>query len=231
MDFSEVVRKRRMVRHYTDQPLEPDVVERVLANALRAPSAGFSQGFAFLVLTAEVDRARFWPFVPTRVENTPTMQLAPLVVVPLAHKGTYLERYAEPDKGWEDRAEAHWPAPYWYIDTGMAALMMLLTAVDEGLGACFFGIMPDNLQPFKDEFGVPDDYAPIGALTVGYRADDEPAPDRERLAARRRPPTELMHRGNWGQHLVVGVESVVEGAPGAGARDDLDSTSDRVATE
>jgi nitroreductase len=197
MEFTDVVRKRRMVRHYTDQPLAPEIVERVLANALRAPSAGFSQGFAFLVLTDAPDRARFWPFVPTRVENTPTMQLAPLVVVPLAHKATYLERYAEADKGWEDRAEAHWPAPYWFIDTGMAALMMLLTAVDEGLGACFFGIMPENLQPFKDEFGIPAEYAPVGALTVGYRSVDEPEPDRERLAERRRPATDLMHRGHW----------------------------------
>ncbi|HEY5032827.1 MAG TPA: nitroreductase family protein, partial [Actinomycetes bacterium] len=97
MEFSEVIRRRRMVRHYTDQPLAPDVVERVLASALRAPSAGFSQGWAFLALTDAGDRARFWPHVPTRVDATPTMQDAPLVVVPLAHKAAYLERYAEAD--------------------------------------------------------------------------------------------------------------------------------------
>lgn len=154
MEFSEVVRRRRMIRHYSSRALAPDVIERVLASALRAPSAGFSQGWAFLALTDPADRARFWPFVPTRVEQTPTMQDAPLVVVPLAHKAAYLERYAEPDKGWADRAEARWPAPYWYIDTGMAALLMLLTAVDEGLGACFFGIMPDHLDPFRDRKSV-----------------------------------------------------------------------------
>lgn len=161
MEFSEVVRRRRMIRHYSDKPLPPDVIERVLASALRAPSAGFSQGWAFLALTDPADRARFWPYVPTRVEKTPTMQNAPLVVVPLAHKAAYLERYAEPDKGWQDRAEARWPAPYWYIDTGMAALLMLLTAVDEGLGACFFGIMPEHLTPFRQEFGVPGEYDPM----------------------------------------------------------------------
>lgn len=100
MEFSEVVRRRRMVRHYSDKPLAPDVVERILSSALRAPSAGFSQGWAFLALTEPADRARFWPFVPTRAEKTPTMRDAPLVVVPLAHKAAYLERYAEPDKGW-----------------------------------------------------------------------------------------------------------------------------------
>ncbi len=187
-----------MVRHYTDQPLPPGVVDRVLRNALRAPSAGFSQGWAFLVLTEAADRARFWPFVPTRVEKTPTMQDAPLVVVPLAHKQAYLDRYAEPDKGWEDRAEARWPAPYWHIDTGMAALMILLTAVDEGLGACFFGIMPEHLEPFRAEFGIPAEYAPIGGITVGYRAPDLP-PQSARLAERRRGLEDVVHRGHWGR--------------------------------
>jgi len=199
MEFSEVVRRRRMVRHYTDEPLAPELVERVLANALRAPSAGFSQGWAFLALTEPEDRARFWPFVPTRVEQTPTMQQAPLVVVPLAHKAAYLARYAEPDKGWQDRAEAHWPAPYWFVDTGMAALMMLLTAVDEGLGACFFGIQPPFLQPFRDEFGIPEEYAPIGGITIGHRAPDLP-PQSARVDERRRGVEQVVHRGGWGQH-------------------------------
>jgi nitroreductase len=198
MEFAEVVRRRRMVREYTDQPLPPELIERILTNALRAPSAGFSQGWAFLVLTEAADRARFWPFVPTRVENSPTMQHAPLVVVPLAHKATYLERYAEPDKGWEDRAEARWPAPYWYIDTGMAALLMLLTAVDEGLGSCFFGLMPENLDPFRAEFGIPAAYAPIGGVVVGYRSPDL-SPQSPAVAERRRPLQDVMHRGHWGR--------------------------------
>jgi len=86
VEFPEVLRRRRMVRHYTDEPLSPEVVERVLDADLRAPSAGFSQGWAFLVLTEPADRERFWPFVPTRATQTPTMKDAPLVVVPLAHE-------------------------------------------------------------------------------------------------------------------------------------------------
>jgi nitroreductase len=199
VEFSEVVRRRRMIRHYSNRPLAPDVIERVLANALRAPSAGFAQGWAFLALTDSVDRARFWPFVPHRVENTPTMQNAPLVVVAMAHKDTYLDAYAKPGAPWPDRSESHWAAPYWYIDTGMAALLMLLTAVDEDLGACFFGIMPENLDPFRAEFGVPGDYDPIGAITVGYRADDLP-PQGSHIKDLRREAAQVMHRGQWGQH-------------------------------
>jgi nitroreductase len=199
VEFSEVVRRRRMIRHYSDRPLAPGVAERVLANALRAPSAGFAQGWAFLALTSAADRARFWPFVPDRVKGTPTMQKAPLVVVVLAHKDAYLDAYAQPGGPWPDRSELHWAAPYWFVDTGMAALMMLLTAVDEDLGACFFAIMPENLEPFKAEFGVPGEYHPIGAVTVGYRADDLP-PQSDRIRELRRDAADVVHHGQWGTH-------------------------------
>ena len=127
------------------------------------------------------------------------MQNAPLVVVALSHKDTYLDHYARPGAPWPDRSESHWAAPYWHIDTGMAALLMLLTAVDEELGACFFGIMPENIDPFRTEFGVPGDYHPIGAITVGYRADDLP-PQGSRSKVSRRDAAEVVHRGQWGQH-------------------------------
>ena len=74
------------------------------------------------------------------------MSRAPVVIVALSCKAAYLDRYAEPDKGWTDRDETRWPAPYWDIDTGMAALLVLLTAVDEGLGACFFGVPPERID-------------------------------------------------------------------------------------
>jgi nitroreductase len=199
VEFSEVIRRRRMIRHYSDRSLAPGVIERVLANALRAPSAGFTQGWAFLALTDAADRARFWPFVPDRVKGTPTMQDAPLVVVVLAHKDAYLDAYAQPGAPWPDRSESHWAAPYWFVDTGMAALMMLLTAVDEDLGACFFGIMTENLDPFRAEFAVPGEFHPIGAVTVGYRADDLP-PQSPRIKELRRDAADVVHRGQWGTH-------------------------------
>jgi nitroreductase len=198
MEYREVLRRRRMVRDYTDEPLDPEVVERILASALRAPSAGFSQGWEFLALTAPADRERFWPFVPTSLAPAPGLRKARLVVVPMADKQVYLARYAEPDKSWQDRAEEHWPVPYWHIDTGMAALLMMLTAIDEGLGSCFIGILPEHLPPFKAEFGIPDRLEPIGAVTVGHRPQDLPRQG-SAFSRRRRPREEIIHRGQWGR--------------------------------
>ncbi|GAB3817284.1 nitroreductase family protein [Micromonospora zhanjiangensis] len=200
MEFSEVVRRRRMVRDYDpDRPVPEAVVERLLDNALRAPSAGFTQGWAFLVLDAAADRELFWtatgPDGPATSRWLAGMRRAPLIVVPLANESAYLDRYAEPDKGWTDRDPARWPVPYWQIDTGFAALLMLLTVVDEGLGACFFGIPPDRTARFREAFGVPEAYDPIGAITIGYRAADRRSPS---LRRGRRTVDQVVHRGRWG---------------------------------
>lgn len=201
MEFRDVVRKRRMVRTYDpDRPVPPAIVEEILETALHSPSAGFSQGWGFLVLTEPADRELFWASTTPAGSAVPSrwlvgMRAAPLIIVPLSNKSAYLDRYAEADKGWTDRDENRWPVPYWHIDTGMASLLMLLTAVDRGLGGCFFGIPPERTGAFREAFGVPLDYTPIGAITVGYRArNDFRSPS---LKRGRRGVDEVVHRGRW----------------------------------
>jgi nitroreductase len=205
VEFAEVVRARRMVRNYDPERTVPAaVVDRLLDHAVRAPSAGFTQGWGFLVLESPADRDLFWATTSpvggassgSGVESNwlAGMRRAPLVIVPMSNRSAYLDRYAESDKGWTDRDADRWPVPYWDVDTGFAALLMLLTAVDEGLGACFFGIPPDRIAPFRQAYGVPTEFTPIGALTVGYRAEDRRSPS---LRRGRRGVDEVVHRGRW----------------------------------
>jgi nitroreductase len=207
MEFDEVIRRRRMVRHYDpDRPVPPEIVDKIVRHALRAPSAGFSQGWGFLVLTRPEDRALYWSSTTEgELGDAPTdaawkgdwltrMRTAPLIVVALSNKSVYLDRYAQADKGWTDRDEGHWPVPYWDIDTGFASLLMHLTAVNEGLGSCFIGLPVQTTQTFKAAFGVPEEYSPIGALTVGYRAPDKRSPS---LRRGHRPVDDVVHHGRW----------------------------------
>jgi nitroreductase len=187
-----------MVRRYdTTRPVPPEVADLIVRNGLRAPSAGFAQGFGFLVLDTPADVARFRE--AARPEKDPGRWFAarvdaPLLIVPHSHKDAYLDRYAQPDKGHTDRSDAWWAAPYWDIDTGFASLLMLLSAVDAGLSACFFGIPIDRIDAYRAAFGVPEQFTPIGAISVGY--SDEPPVD---ASHRRRPVTEMVYRGRWHQ--------------------------------
>jgi nitroreductase len=190
VEFSEVVRRRHMVRRFTDDPVPAGSLDRILHNAQRGPSAGFSQGQAFLVLTGE-DLKRFWEVAGAAGGDTVTS--APLVIVPMSSKRVYLDRYALPDKGWTDRDEKRWPVPFWHIDTGMAALLILQTVVDEGLGALYFGIVPEDVARFREAFGVPDDLEPIGAIAIGHNAEAAPRD----LRARRRPAEDVVRYGHW----------------------------------
>jgi nitroreductase len=192
MEFQDVVRRRRMIRNFEDRPIPEETLERILENAVHAPSAGFSQGWAFLVLEGD-EKKRFHDVTYPGHDDLGVYR-APVLIVCLSHKAAYIDRYAESDKGWTDRDEARWPAPYWDIDTGFAALLMLLTAVDAGLGAVFFGVFPERIPLFKKEFGVPDPYHPIGAIAIGYPAPDTPSPS---LKRGRRPVAEVVHRGGW----------------------------------
>ena len=198
MEYAEVLRRRRMVRRFTEEPVAAPSLDRILAAAVRAPSAGFSQGWAFLVLEGAEQTGRFWAASGASVEAPDRwlegMRRAPVIVLPLSSKDVYLDRYAEPDKGWTDRAEDRWPVPYWHVDAGMAALLMLMTAVDEGLGGCFFGVPRTAIQPVRDEFAVPAQWAPVGAVAIGH-----PEPGASSSTRReRRALADVVHRGGWG---------------------------------
>jgi nitroreductase len=199
MEFSDVVRRRKMVRSFSPASVPGDVVDRVLANALRAPSAGFSQGWAFVVLVGPTETEPFWSTISDdhwRAEpNWPGLMRAPVVIIPLTDEPAYLARYAEADKVAHGLASAEaWPVPYWLVDTSFATMLILLSATDLGLGALFFGLNHAD-DAVMAALGVPDAYRPIGAVAMGWPDDqDRPSPS---LARGHRSTESVIHRGRW----------------------------------
>lgn len=206
MQFQEVVARRHMVRSFDPRPVPRDVVDRLVANALRGPSAGFTQATELLVLEGAAETARFWRASFASDEDRhgfrwPGLLRAPLLVVAFANGDAYRRRYGEPDKararqrwpGPEDSGKGPAPVPYWFVDAGFAAVLMLLTAVDAGVGALFFVVAePDRV---RESFGVPDGFEPVGAVAVGYpAAEDRPSRSIDRG---RRSAEEVVHRGSW----------------------------------
>jgi nitroreductase len=199
MEFRDVVRHRRMVRRFDQRPVPRDVIDRIIDVGRRAPSAGFSQGLELLVLDSPGTVTEFWEttrdpefgWAAETVAHGPTV-----LILPLPDPTRYLERYAQPDKiefGMDE--EANWPVRFWEIDAAMASMLMLLAAVDEGLGGWFFGITYGERE-LLDRFGVPAHLRPIGIIGVGLRAEDE-EPSGSWSKHRRRPLEEQIHRDGW----------------------------------
>ena len=139
MDFYELVNKRRMVRNFTDEPVADDVIDRILEAAKHGPSAGFTQGQDFIVVTDPAMKQRLAGFCEepsyTQMGFDPFISKAPVVIVPCANEGAYHRRYQQPDKVDESGEEIEWPVPYWFMDAGHAVMLILLAVVYEGLAA------------------------------------------------------------------------------------------------
>jgi nitroreductase len=199
MEFRDVVRRRRMVRRFDRRPVPRETIDGIIDIGRRAPSAGFSQGLELLVLDTPATVAEFWQLTqdpefgwdPDDVAVGPTV-----IVIPLPDAHRYTQRYSQPDKiAFRMDDEANWPVRFWDIDAAMAAMLMLLAAVEEGLGGWFFGITHGERE-LLDRFGVPPDLRPIGILGFGYRAADE-EPSGSWMKRRRRPLEEQIHRNGW----------------------------------
>jgi nitroreductase len=199
MELSEAVLRRRMTRNFTAEPLAPGVLDRLMAGAMRAPSAGNTQGREFVVLEGPAETARYWeattdPAWRSRSRRFVGLSRAPVVVVPFVDPAAYVARYREPDKARPDGEAVEWVVPYWYVDAAFAVMTMLLGAADSGLGAAFLGNFRSE-EALRSALGVPDHLRWFGAVLLGEAA--VPDPPSASAARRRRTIEDSVHRGRW----------------------------------
>jgi len=201
VELAEAVRRRRMVRGFSGAAPAPEVLESLLDLARRAPSAGNSQGWDAVVLKGAEQTNPFWEATTTaqwRAHSArwPGLRRAPVVVAFFSHPGAYTARYREPDKASSGLGAGHdaWPVPYWDTDAAMAVMILLLGAVDAGLGACFLGNFRGEEQ-LRTAIGVPADRRYLGAVLLGEGGGaDPPSISSSRP---RRSSSEVFHRGGW----------------------------------
>ena len=196
MEFQKVVRRRRMVRHFTDEAVSRETVDGFLELAQHAPSAGFSQGSAYVVVTdpetkrkvarlqgeEEYDAGGFHRWISE----------APVAIVACVSEKLYHDRYNEPDKLDEQGEETEWPTPYWFFDIGAGCMIVLLAAVDAGLAAAFSGVI--DVEGMKQLLGIPTHFHPVGVISVGHGATDVKSPS---LKRGRRGLDEVIHHERW----------------------------------
>ncbi len=193
-----------MVRNYTDEPVPREMIERIVDRGRRAPSGGFSQGNRFVVVTDQAMRERIAQLadeeeyvVASGLE--PWISRAPAHIVVAMREDDYHDRYTKPDKlEATGGTEIEWRVPWWWVDAGKAIMLLLLAAVDEGLGAGLFGLVGDRNDDLRKELGMPDDFEIVGIVTIGHKA---PEPNEERLKERlreaRRPLADVVRWERW----------------------------------
>jgi nitroreductase len=196
MEFRETVLKRRMVRNFSDRPVDAAIIDRILELTRHAPSAGFTQGQSFVLVTRpELRRA----IAATCEEEeyvqsgfAPFISKAPVLLIPCTSEAAYHRRYQEADKVNEDGTEIVWPVPYWFMDIGCAVMIALLAAIDEGLVTAFAG--SKDLDQLRSLLNMPAEVTPVGVIAAGYRAADIPSPS---LKRGRKSDEEYIHRERW----------------------------------
>jgi nitroreductase len=184
MEFADVVRRRRMVRHFAADTVDRKALERIARTAQRAPSAGFSQGQRVVIVTDQARKRRLAELAGegfyTARGFDPWLSEAPALLVPCVSARIYVDRYNEPDKrdpqappGTED----DWEVPYWWVDIGCTVMLIQLAAIDEGLASGFAG---GDFAGIRAELRLPEHFTPIGVMPVG-----KPLPDRRSPSLKR----------------------------------------------
>ncbi len=188
-----------MCRSFRPDPVDPDLVDRLVDLASRSPSAGKTQGWHLVVLEGE-QTDRFWRHAfPTERRagfTWPGLFGAPVILLPFVDPQAYVARYAEPDKartGLGAGPDA-WPTPYWTVDGSMSVMTLLLAAEDAGLGALFFAVFNGEGQ-VRAELGVPRGMQLLGAVALGWPSP-EPSPGASATRVRR-SPNQIIHRNGW----------------------------------
>jgi nitroreductase len=198
VEFRELLKRRRMVRHYEREPVPRETLQRIAATVRRAPSGGFSQGQRLLVVDdPELLAAIAALDVDPPPGTEPWFGSAPVQLFVLTREDDYHERYQKQDKV-QDGEEIEWPVPFWYVDAGAALMLVLLAAIDEGLAAAVYGVFDDDEQRLRELLGIPGDVRIVAGVTLG-----RPLPDPEwskltsRATQRRRTLDELVHWNRW----------------------------------
>jgi nitroreductase len=206
MELTAAIRRRRMVRSFAATPVDPGLVDRLLEDALRGPSAGNTRGVAWVVLRGE-ETATYWEHATTpdwrsSARRYPGLSRAPVVALSLCSPAAYLERYAEEDKEGSGLgstesdgggAEA-WSIPYWIGDAAFSTMLLLLGATAAGLGAAFLGNFRGE-GPLLEALGVPAGWRLFGAVVIG-----EPDAEDSRSSSLGRQPAAgagTVHRSRW----------------------------------
>ncbi len=198
MSLTALLRKRRNVYGFLPKLISDELLSGILEDAIRVPSAGFTQDFDLVVVRNRstkkrlAEASREEEYVKSNVALSDFVTTAPVVIVPCANKQRFEAKYG---KG-EERARL----PWWLIDAGFVSLALLLATFERGLAASFLGAIDD--EKVVGILGLPDDgsIVPIATIPLGYSDPREKSLWKGRYVkakGKRRPLGDVVHWDRW----------------------------------
>ena len=182
----DLLRRRWSPRAFSDRRVDPAIMRSLLEAARWAPSSYNEQPWSFIVATKD-DTAEFSRLLSCLVEgNIQWAQHAPVLMVSVA-------RLSFEDDGKPNRHAFH--------DVGLAVANLIVQATALGLVVHqMAGILPDKIRKL---YGIPEGYEAVAGIALGYPGDPQSLPEglrkRELAPRERKPLTEFVFSGSWGQ--------------------------------
>lgn len=160
MRLIDIIRERRSVRAYKDQPVPEDALARILEAARLAPSARNRQQWKFVVVRDPEKRRK----LAEAAGSQEFVAEAPVLIVAVA---------LDPER------VMTCGLPTYTVDLSIALTHIILAAWDEGLGTCWTGsFRPEGV---KRVLGIPDKYKVVTVMPLGYAADSPQPKERKPL--------------------------------------------------
>lgn len=196
VSLREAVYTQRAIRRFSDEPVSEGAVEEMLEAAIRAPSAGNTQPWYFVVVRDRETKERLgqfyldsWLEIDEERRKEPAyrdggdlgrnMGDVPVVIMACIER---VEDLPGPRSG------TYWASVYPAVQNLMLAARAL------GLGT----VITTNHTRYEDEvkeyLEIPDDVDTAALIPVGYPAADDPFTE-----TRRTPAEEVTFRDRWGR--------------------------------
>jgi nitroreductase len=173
MEFEDVVRKRKMIRKYLPDKIPDRIISKLIKNASRAPSAGHTQVQEFIIVRDPAIKKK----LRQASVNQKLIEDAPLLIVVCSNTSRSVDRYGQRGRDF-----------YSIIDGAFASILILLTAVNEGIGAGFVGAFEDD--KIAKILELPEYVKPVGIIALGY-------PDESPAKLERIENEQLVHYERW----------------------------------
>ncbi len=164
--------EHRSIRRYTGEPVDDNILETIVAAAVRASTVGGMQLYSFVVTT---DKDMLDKLSPLHFGQIASMG-APVAVTVCCDVHRF-SRWCQ-----ASGATPSYHNMLWYvngtIDAMLAAQNMILEAEHLGLGACILGTTLYNAEEICTLLSLPEGVIPVTSVVIGHPAENPPLVER-----------------------------------------------------